>query len=200
MTTAPFAWAHEKTQVQFDGLTLTVNDKHLPLDQIDRLSRNLSRSTAQGSWNRLDCGISLLANGQVSTVRFHGDASTAQWGPWRPLWDQLDEMVHAEIQPRLLQRTISQVTVNGSAEIGSASAKGRGRFVVTAANLQARKMFSKPIAWSSIAEISVAGTLYQIITSDPDGKQRTFQTGLNPAEWDAWQLPLLWRHFTSTPR
>jgi hypothetical protein len=195
MTTAPFAWAHEKTQVEFDGHALTINGKHLPLDQIERLSRNLSRSTAQGSWNRLDCGVSLFANGNVSTISFKGDAGTEQWGPWRPLWDQLDTMVHYEIQPRLVERTIGQVLAGTPTEIGSVSAKGRGRFVVTADSLQARKMFSKPLPWTTIADVTLARGLYEIITNDPDGKQRKHNTGLNASEWDAWQIPLLWGHF-----
>ena len=195
MTTAPFAWVHEKTQVEFDGQALTINGKQLPLDSIERLSRNLSRSTSQGSWNRLDCGVSIFANGNVSTISFRGDASTEQWGPWRPLWDQLDTMVHHEIQPRLLERTISQVYAGAVTEVGSASAKGRGRFVVTAENLQARKMFSKPLPWASIADITLSRSLYEIITADPDGKQRKHQTGLGASEWDAWQLPALWYHF-----
>ena len=110
MPTAPFAWTHEKTRVEFDGSALAINSKHLPLDQIERLSRNLSRSTAQGSWNRLDCGVNLFANGEVASVEFRGDASTEEWGPWRPLWDQLDMLVRDEIEPRLLERTIRQVT------------------------------------------------------------------------------------------
>ena len=64
--TAPFAWTHEKTQVEFDGQSLTINGKLLPVDQIERLSRNLTRSTAQGSWGRLDCGVNLLANGELA--------------------------------------------------------------------------------------------------------------------------------------
>jgi hypothetical protein len=191
--TAPFAWTHEKTQVGFDGRALTINGKHLPLDQIERLSRNLSRSTAQGSWNRLDCGVNLFANGEVASVSFRGDASTEQWGPWRPLWDQLDALVRDEIEPRLVERTIRQVTDGSAAEIVSLRAKGRGSFTVTAESLQARKMFSKPILWNTITSIS--GGVSEIITVDPNGKQRKHHTGLGYGEWDSWQIPLLWQHY-----
>jgi hypothetical protein len=190
--TAPFAWTHEKTQVEFDGRALTINGKHLPLDQIERLSRNLSRSTAQGSWNRLDCGVNLVANGEVASVSFRGDASTEQWGPWRPLWDQLDALVRDEIEPLLLERTIRQVADGSSAEIVSLRAKGRGTFTVTAESLQARKLFSKPIPWRAITEMS---GVEQIITIDPNGKRRKHNTGLGYGEWDSWQIPPLWHHF-----
>jgi len=190
--TAPFAWTHEKAQVEFDGRALTINGKRFPLDQIERLSKNLSRSTAQGSWNRLDCGVTLFASGEVASVSFRGDAGTEQWGPWRPMWDQIDTLVRHEIQPRLLERTIRQVTVGSPAEIGSLRAKGRGRFTVTAESLQARRMFSKPIPWKAITEVS--GGVIEIITADADGKQRKHNTGLSSAEWDAWQIPLLWHH------
>jgi hypothetical protein len=190
--TAPFAWTHEKTTVEFDGRTLRINDKHLPLDQVERLSRNLARSTAQGSWNRLDCGVNLFANGEVASVSFRGDASTEQWGPWRPMWDQLDALVLNEIEPRLLERTIHQVSAGTPAEIVSLRAKGRGTFTVTAHSLQARKMFSKPIAWKAITEMS---GVEQIITTEPDGKRRKHNTGLGYGEWDSWQIPLLWQHY-----
>ena len=193
MPTAPFGWTHEKTQVEFDGRALTINGKHLPLDQVERLSRSLSRSTAQGSWNRLDCGVNLLANGEVASVSFRGDASTEQWGPWRPMWDQLDALVRDEIEPRLVERTIRQVTDGSSAEIVSLRAKGRGTFTVTAESLQARKMFSKPIPWKTITGIS--GEASEITTVDPNGKRRQHHTGLGYGEWDSWQIPLLWRYF-----
>jgi hypothetical protein len=191
--TAPFAWTHEKTQVEFDGRALTINSLHLPLDQIERMSRNLSRSTAQGSWNRLDCGVNLFANGERAKVSFRGDASTEQWGPWRPLWDQLDMLVRNEIEPRLLERTIRQVAEGSRAEICPFSAKGRGRLIVTAESLQARKMFSKPIPWKAMTDISDG--VISIITVDPNGKKRKHNTGFGDAEWDAWQIPLLWHHF-----
>jgi hypothetical protein len=196
--TAPFAWTHEKTQVEFDGRALTINGSQLPLDQIERLSRNLSRSTAPGSWNRLDCGVSLFADGEVTSVSFRGDAGTEQWGPWRPLWDQLDTLVRHEIEPRLLERTIRQIAAGSPTDIGSARAKGRGRFTVTAESMRARRMFAKPIPWKAITDISSDGLL-QLSTADPDGKQRTHTTGLSSAEWDAWQIPLLWHHFLSGP-
>ena len=196
MPTAPFAWTHEKTRVEFDGSALAINSKHLPLDQIERLSRNLSRSTAQGSWNRLDCGVNLFANGEVASVKFRGDASTEEWGPWRPLWDQLDMLVRDEIEPRLLERTIRQVTDGSPAEIIPFSAKGRGRLIVTAESLQARKMFSKPIPWKAITEMPGVD---QIITIDPNGKRRKHNTGFGDSEWDAWQVPLLWHHFGAPP-
>ena len=194
MPTAPFAWTHEKTQVEFDGSALTINGKRLPLDKIERLSRFLSRSTAQGSWNRLDCGVELFANGEAASVKFRGDASTEQWGPWRPLWDQLDGLVRDEIEPRLLERTIRKITDDSAAEIVSFRAKGgRGRFTVTAESLQARKLFSKPILWRSITDIS--GDVSEIVTVEPNGKRRKHVTGLVFGEWDAWQIPLLWHHY-----
>ena len=193
MPTAPFAWTHEKTHVEYDGRALTINDKHLPLDQIDRMSRNLSRSTAQGSWNRLDCGVSLSANGVVSSVKFRGDASTEDWGPWRPLWDQFDAFVRDEIEPRLVERTIRQVADDSFAEVGSGTAKGRGRFVVKADCLQVRKLFSKPIAWTSITEISDGDI--QIIATGLDGKQHKHNTGVHTMYWNAWQVPYLWHHY-----
>ena len=193
MPTAPFAWTHEKTRVEFDGQALMINDKLLPLDQIERLSRFLERSTAQGSWGRLDCGVNLLANGERAKVSFRGDATTEQWGPWRPLWDELDTMVRNEIEPRLLERTIRQVAEGTRAEIIPFSAKGRGRLIVTAEGLQARKMFSKPIPWKAMTDISDG--LIQITTVDPNGKQRKRNTGFSDSEWDAWQIPHLWHHF-----
>jgi hypothetical protein len=190
----PFAWTHEKTRVEFDGRELFINDRRLPLDQIDRLSRMLSRSTAQGSWNRLDCQVHFLAHGKESAVRFHGNAATEEWGPWRPLWDQLDELIRREIEPRLLDRTVRQVAETGSAEIGGGRANGRGRFTVTAEGLQARRMFSKPIAWKSI--IAMSGGDVEIVTAGPDGRQRKQNLGLLGMEWDAWQFPVLWQHYS----
>jgi hypothetical protein len=193
--TAPFAWTHEKTHVEYDGHALSVNGTRLPLDRIERLARNLSRSTAQGSWNRLDCGVNLYAAGDVTSVSFRGNAGTEQWGPWRPMWDQLDNLVSIEIEPRLLEKTIGVVASGPPAEIGSLRAKGRGRFKVTAESLQSRTPFSKPIPWKAITDIS-DGVL-QITTVDANGKRRTHSTGLGSAEWDAWQIPLLWRHFAA---
>jgi hypothetical protein len=190
---APFAWTHEKTRVEFDGVALTVNGRHLPLDRIDRLSRNLSRSTAQGSWNRLDCGVSLVSDGEVTSIRFHGDASTEQWGPWRPLWDQIDALARDEIQPRLLERTIRQVEEGSPVELCPFRVKGRGRLVVTAESIQVRKLFSRPIAWTAITDVS--GELLEITTDEPNGKQRTHRLGFGSAEWDIWQVAPLWQHF-----
>jgi hypothetical protein len=34
---APFAWTHERTRVEFDGQALTINDRLLALDRIERL-------------------------------------------------------------------------------------------------------------------------------------------------------------------
>jgi hypothetical protein len=192
--TAPFAWTHEKTRVAFDGDTLTIDDARLPLDSIDGLARTLSRSTAPGSYNRLDCQVHLFANGKVSSVRFRGDASTDEWGPWRPKWDELDAMIRQEIEPRLLNRTISQVESDSSAEIGRGRAKGRGRVTVTAETLEKKGLFSKPIRWSSIVAVSDGDM--EIVAAEPDGKQRKQRLGLHAMEWDAWQIPLLWQHFT----
>lgn len=136
----------------------------------------------------------LFADGEVASVRFRGRASTEQWGPWRPLWDQLDTLVRHEIEPRLVERTIRQITNDAAAEIVSLrAAKGRGRFTVTAESLQARMMFSSPIPWKATTDIS--GDVSEIVTAAPNGKQRKHATGLAFAEWDAWQIPLLWHHY-----
>ena len=136
--------------------------------------------------------MNLFANDEVESVSFRGDASSEQWGPWRPLWDQLDMLVRHEIEPRLLERTTRQVSVGSHAEIVSLRAKGRGIFTVTAESLQARKMFTKPIPWKAITEMPGVD---QIITTDPEGKRSKHNTGLSSSEWDAWQLPFLWHHF-----
>jgi hypothetical protein len=189
----PFAWTYDETRVAFDGDALTINDKRLPLDRIERLSRNLSVSTAPGSTNRLDCGVRLLADGEVSSIAFRGDATSEAWGPWRPSWDVLDALVSAEIEPRLLTRTLGAVEASGAAEIGSLRAKGRGRYTVTAETLQPRTLFARPIPWKWITGIE--DDVFQIVTVDPRGKRRHHATGLATSEWDAWQVPLLWRHF-----
>ena len=194
MTTAPFAWTYEKTQVAFDGETLTINDKRFPLDQIERLARNVSRSTAQGSWNRLDCWVHLFANGQEASIKFHGDASKEEWGPWRPMWDQVDALVFDEIQPRILERTITTVASGTPVEIGSAGGKGRGRFTVTSEFLQARSWLSKPIYWKSIVEMSGDG---QQVVVETDGKRRKKNIALASFEYDAWLIPLLWSYFSA---
>jgi hypothetical protein len=190
---APFAWTYEKTSVTFDGEVLTVNDKRLPLSHIERLAENLSVSTAPGTTNRLDCSVRLFADCEVTTVGFHGDATVADWGPWRPSWDLLDALVRDEIEPRLLGRTLRAVASGSPAEIGSLRAKGRGRFTVTAEKLQLRQWLARPIPWRNITEIS--GDALVIVTVDPSGKRRHHATGLATSEWDAWQIPLLWREF-----
>ena len=193
MPTAPFAWTHEKTRVEFDGRALTVDDKLLPLDQIERLSRFLSRSTAQGSWGRLDCGVNLLANGERAKVSFRGDATTEQWGPWRPLWDELDAMVRNEIEPRLLERTIRQVADGTRAEIYPVQREGTrppdrdGREPAGAEDV----LQTDPVE----GDDRHLGRLIQITTVDPNGKQRKHNTGFGDSEWDAWQIPHLWHHF-----
>jgi hypothetical protein len=194
VTIAPFAWTHEKTQVEFDGETLTIKGKRLPLDQIERLARNVSRSTAQGSWNRLDCSVHLFAKGEESSVKFRGDASKEEWGPWRPMWDQLDLLVHHEIKPRILERLVTTVTAGTPVEIGSSGGKGRGRFTVSAESLQARSWLSKPIYWKSIVEMSDDG---QKVVVESDGKRRKRSIALAPFEYDAWLIPLLWRYFAA---
>ena len=193
VSSEPFAWTHEKTRVEFDGRELVINDKRLPLDEIDRLARMLERSTAQGSWNRLDCQEHFLAHGKETAVRFRGNAATEEWGPWRPLWDQLDALIRDEIQPRLLGRTLRQIVDTGSAEIGGGRANGRGRFTVTAEGFEARTMFSKPVAWASI--VSMSGGDIEILTQGPDGKQRKRRLGLLAMEWDAWAFPFLWQYY-----
>jgi hypothetical protein len=109
------------------------------------------------------------------------------------LWDQLDALVRDEIEPRLLERTIRQVAEGSPAELCPFRVRGRGRLIATAESLQVRKLFSKPIPWKAMTEMS--GEIIQITTVDPNGKQRTHNTGFGSAEWDAWQLPLLWQHF-----
>lgn len=189
----PFGWTHEKTRVEFDGRQLVINDDRLPLDEIDRLARTLERSTAQGSWNRLDCQEHFLAHNKETAVRFRGDSTTDEWGPWRPLWDQLDTLIRDEIQPRLLERALRQIADTGSVEIGGGRANGRGRFAVTAVGFQARTMFSKPVEWASI--VAMTGGDIEIVTEGPDGKQRKRRLGLLAMEWDAWAFPLLWQYY-----
>jgi hypothetical protein len=65
---------------------------------------------------------------------------------------------------------------------------------VTADSLEKQGWFSKPIRWSSIVSISDGDI--EIVTEEPDGKQRKQRLGLHAMEWDAWQVPLLWRHFS----
>lgn len=190
---APFAWTYEKTSVAYDGEVLTIDDRRVPLSRIERLAENLYVSTAPGSTNRLDCSIRVFADGEVSSVGFHGDATVEDWGPWRPWWDLLDALVRDEIEPQLLGRTLRAVASGSAAEIGSLRAKGRGRFTVTAEKLQNRQWLARPIPWRNITEIS--GDAFEIVTVDPSGKRRHHATGLATSEWDAWQIPLLWREF-----
>ena len=84
-------------------------------------------------------------------------------------------MVRNEIEPRLLERTIRQVADGAPAEIIPFSAKGRGRLIVTAEALQPRKMFSKPIPWKTMTEISDG--IIEITTVESNGKQRKHNTG-----------------------
>jgi hypothetical protein len=191
--TAPFAWTHEKTRVEYDDGTLSIDDKRFSLDEVERMMRCISVSTDPGSWNRLECRVRLFVDGEVVSVGFRGDASTEEWGPWRPLWEQFDALVAQEIEPRLLERTIRRAKDGSPAEIGSIRARGRGRLTVTPESLQARTNVSRPSPWKPITALS-DGVL-KITTTGPDGKQRTHLTGLGEAEWDAWQIPHLWRHF-----
>src|SRR3954454_20053550 len=57
-----------------------------------------------------------------------------------------------------------------------------------------RKMVFKPIPWKTITE---GPTSDPIITTDPNGKRHRHNAGLISSEWDAWQVPLLWQHFTA---
>ncbi len=192
MTTAPFAWSYDKTRVDFDGQTLTINDKRFPLDRIERLARNVSRSTAQGSWNRVECWVHLFGEGQEGTIKFRGSAATEEWGPWRPLWDQVEGFVHEQVMPRLLDRAISSVAAGDPVEIGSAGGKGRGRFTVTSEAIQSRSWLSKPIPWRSIVEMSPGG---DEVVVESGGKRRKRTIALAPFEYDAWMIPHLWQHF-----
>lgn len=193
MSIGPFAWTHAKTRVEFDGASLTVDDRRLPLHEIDRLARTLTHSTAQGSYNRLDCSVHLFAHGKVSSVRFRGDASKPEWGPWRPMWDQLDGLIRGEVETRLLQRTLDCVRDDGAAEIGGGRAKARGRFTVTAEGIQARRMFARPIAWSSVVALTDGDI--EVTTEDADGNHRRRRLGLHAMEWDGWQVPRLWERY-----
>jgi hypothetical protein len=107
------------------------NDSHSPgssrgfrLDEIERVGRSIIHSKAQGSWNRLTCDISVWGGGERGSVTFRGDASKPEWGPWRPLWDQLAAMVHDEIEARLLHRILSQLMGGESVEICSLRGAG----------------------------------------------------------------------------
>ncbi|MBA2281938.1 MAG: hypothetical protein H0W25_12010 [Acidimicrobiia bacterium] len=113
-------------------------------------------SKAQGSWNRLTCDISVWAGGERGSVTFHGDASKPEWGPWRPLWDQLAQMVHDEIEGPLLHRILTQLMAGESVEICSLRGAGRGRLVVSAEAYKERKPFAKPIPWASITDVTPA--------------------------------------------
>ncbi len=192
MPVAPFAWTYEKNRVDFDGETLTIGDKTFALDGIERLARGVSRSSGQGSWNRVECWVHLFGGGQEATVKFRGDAAVEGWGPWRPMWDQVDSLVYEEVMPRILERTISRVLAGDTVEIGSAGGKGRGRFTVTADALQARSWLSKPIPWKSI--VTMSDDAQQVVV-DANGKQRKQSIALAPFEYDAWLIPLLWGYF-----
>jgi hypothetical protein len=188
----PFAWSHQKTQVDYDGRALTVNGKRLPIEDIERLARSLTISRAQGSWMRLEASVHLLCAGKVTTVRLRGDGRDEQWGPWRPDWDLLDQLVREEIGMNLLLRTIDRVQDGQLTEIGSGRSKGRGRYTVTSESLQSRGWRAKTFPWREIVDISDD---LDITTVDAEGKQQTRALGLSSIEWDAWQVRTLWRHF-----
>ncbi len=192
MTTAPFEWTHEKTHVAYDGSALSIDGTRFPIDQIERLARIVLHSKAQGSWNRLTCDVSVHAGGVTGRATFRGDAGTPEWGPWRPLWDQLDAMVRDEIQTRLLARTLDSALAGSPVELVSTSPKGRGRVVVTADAFKLRRPFAKPVPWSSITDVTTPVSVYQLHVANAAGKVKTQLTGVEAGEWDAWQLPLLW--------
>ena len=110
----------------FDGDVLSIDGKRFPVDQIGRLSRSLLHSRAQGSWNRLTANVSVYADGQTGSVTFTGDASTEEWGPWRPLWDEFYAMVHDEIEARLIRDSLERLMGGETIELVSLTGKGRG--------------------------------------------------------------------------
>jgi hypothetical protein len=193
--TEPFAWTHQKTDVAFDGTALTINGKAFPVDRIERLIRSITYSHAQGSWNALECDVHVFADGAKGSVLFRGDAGTEEWGPWRPLWDQFYEMVHDEIEARLLGRTLERMFAGEEVEIGSLTTKGRGRLVVTSKGCKVRRPFAKEIPWASASGVSVASGTYQLDILQESGKVKAQNVGLGVTEWDAWQVPLLWKVF-----
>ena len=199
MPTEPFAFDYERNHVVFDGAVLTIGDKPFPVDEIERLGKSIIHSKAQGSWNRLTCDISVWGGGERGSVTFRGDASKPEWGPWRPLWDQLTAMVHDEIEARLLHRILTQLMNGESVEICSLRGAGRGRVIVTAEAYKERKPLAKPIPWSSITEVgpAVGVPSWQFHVAEPSGKVKRKLTGTNVAEWDAWMIPLLWQVFRS---
>ena len=193
--TAPFEFTHDKTHVAFDGWTLTVDGKHFPVDEITRLTRSLLHSKSQGSWNRLTANVTVYANGEQGSVTFMGDASTEEWGPWRPLWDQFYAMVHDEIEARLIRTSLEQLMSGATIELVSLRAAGRGRIEITAEGFTPRRPFAKLTPWASISDVSTSVGVYQLHVPNASGKVKTHLTGVGVAEWDAWQFPLLWQVF-----
>jgi hypothetical protein len=185
----PFEFVHGKHQVAFDGAALFVDGRRFGLDDIERLGTSVTVDQSQGRWNRLTAGVSVFGNDEVASVQFVGDAGTERWGEWRPLWDQLDTVVRARIQPRLLQRTLTTVTNGGEVDLGCIGPRMRGRFTVSLAGIRHRKPFARPMAWTSISGVTVRNGILVIGLTDP--RPREYLTGLGVGEWDAWQLPVL---------
>jgi hypothetical protein len=185
----PFEFGHGEHRVAFDGVALFVDGRRFGLDEIDRLATSVTVDQSQGRWNRLTAGVSVFGNGEVASVQFVGDAGTERWGEWRPRWDQLDRVVRDQVQPRLLQRTLTTVTNGGEVDLGSIGPRMRGRFSASLAGIRHRKPFAKPMAWPSITGVTVRNGIFVI---GLDGaKSREYLTGLGVGEWDAWQLPVL---------
>jgi hypothetical protein len=88
------------------------------------------------------------------------------------------------------------VAEGSPAELCPFRAKGRGRLIVTAESIQVRKLFSRPIAWTAVTDIS--GEFLEITTAEPNGKPHIHRTGFGSAEWDAWQVAPLWRRFVAS--
>lgn len=183
-----------KRVVSFDGTALTINEMRCDLDMVERLHRSITRSIAQGSWNRLTCAMGIYhPDLGAAEMSLHGDASDPEWGPWRPQWDQLDSLIWDRVQVRLLARTLDAITAGTAVEIGSARSKGRGTLIVTAAGLKERRPMAKEIPWTSIVDIDVPAGAYQLHVRSDTGKVKKKLISLSPAVWDAWQLPLLHR-------
>jgi hypothetical protein len=195
----PFEFVYERNRVEFDGAVLAIGGTGFPLDQIERLGRSILHSKAQGSWNRLTADISVWANGERGSVTFNGDASTEEWGPWRPLWDQLAAMVHDEIEPRLLRPVLTKLMDGGTVELCSLRGAGRGRIEASSEAYKERKPLAKPIPWRAIVDVAPAPGVpsWQFQVADASGKVKSKLTGTNVAEWDAWMIPLLWKVFRS---
>ena len=193
--TAPFEFAYEKMHVVYDGVAVTINDNRFPIEEITRLQRSLLLSQSPGSWGRLTANATVYAGDGIGVVTFIGNGQSEDWGPWRPYWDQFYEMVHDEIEARLIRNSLEQLMGGQTIELVSLTAKGRGRIAVNAEGFTPRRPFAKPTPWRSISEVTSKVGVFEIHVPNASGKVKTHLTGVGVAEWDAWQFPLLWKVF-----